>query len=159
MEPDRRSTGQSDALREQRVQHVLHSKRCDRPTRARRLFRQLRAAANVRRSLAVYVRRMTDATPYPPPAKARVAVIALTVAYTLSFVDRQILILLLEPMKHDLQITDFQASLLQGFAFAAIYAVAGIPFGRLGDRFSRRNIIIIGVAIWSAMTMSCGVVR
>jgi MFS family permease len=102
---------------------------------------------------------MTDATRYPPLAKARVAMIVLTVAYMLSFIDRQILSLLVEPMKHDLRITDFQASLLQGFAFAAIYALAGIPFGRLGDRFSRRNIIIAGVAIWSAMTAWCGVVR
>jgi MFS family permease len=99
----------------------------------------------------------TDATAYP--AKARMAVIALTVAYTLSFVDRQILGLLLEPMKHDLQITDFQASLLQGLAFAAIYAVAGIPFGLLSDRFSRRIIIISGVAVWSVMTTLCGVVQ
>jgi MFS family permease len=73
--------------------------------------------------------------------------IVLTIAYMLSFVDRQILSLLVEPMKHDLHITDFEASLLQGLAFAAIYAVAGIPFGRLADRFSRRNIIMLGVAI------------
>jgi MFS family permease len=103
--------------------------------------------------------RTPDATPYPPPAKARVAVIVLTLAYMLSFVDRQILSLLFEPMKHDLRITDFQASLLQGFAFAAIYAIAGIPFGRLGDRFSRRNLIIVGVFLWSVMTTLCGVVH
>lgn len=97
--------------------------------------------------------------PYPPPSKARAAMIILTVAYMLSFIDRQILSLLVEPMKHDLHITDFQASLLQGFAFAAIYAVAGIPFGRLADRFSRRIIIIVGVTLWSAMTTLCGVVH
>jgi MFS family permease len=101
--------------------------------------------------------KATDAAPYPPPAKARVAMMVLTVTYMLSFIDRQILSLLVEPMKRDLRITDFQASLLQGFAFAAIYAAAGIPFGRLADRFSRRNIIIAGVAVWSVMTTMCGV--
>jgi MFS family permease len=102
---------------------------------------------------------LMEATPYPSPAKARVAMVVLTVAYMLSFIDRQILSLLVEPMKHDLHITDFQASLLQGFAFAAIYAVAGIPFGRLADRFNRRNIIVFGVALWSVMTTLCGVVH
>jgi MFS family permease len=98
-------------------------------------------------------------SPYPPPAKARMAAAVLAVAYMLSFIDRQILSLLVEPMKRDLRITDFQASLLQGFAFAVIYAAAGIPFGRLADRFSRRNLIIAGVAVWSVMTTLCGLVR
>jgi MFS family permease len=102
---------------------------------------------------------MTDIparAPYPPLIKARVAMVVLTIAYMLSFIDRQILSLLVEPMKRDLNISDFQVSLLQGFAFAAIYAVAGIPLGRLSDRFNRRSIIITGVAVWSSMTALCG---
>jgi MFS family permease len=93
---------------------------------------------------------------YPPLIKARVAMVVLTIAYMLSFIDRQILSLLIEPMKRDLNISDFQISLLQGFAFAAIYAVAGIPLGRLSDRLNRRSIILTGVAVWSAMTALCG---
>lgn len=81
---------------------------------------------------------------------------ALTVAYTLSFADRQVLSLLVEPIKRDLHITDVQASLLQGLAFSLIYASAGIPIGLLADRLSRRNIVLLGVSVWSLMTMLCG---
>ena len=77
----------------------------------------------------------------------------------LSFIDRQILSLLVEPMKRDLGLTDVQVSLLQGLAFASIYCVAGLPLGRAADQFNRRNIILWGVASWSVMTSLCGVVR
>jgi MFS family permease len=83
-------------------------------------------------------------------------VAALTVAYTLSFADRQVLSLLLEPIRRDLRITDVQASLLQGLAFSLIYASAGIPIGLLADRMSRRNIVLLGVFVWSLMTVLCG---
>jgi MFS family permease len=97
--------------------------------------------------------------PYPSPAKARLALGVLTVAYVLSFIDRQILSLLVEPMKRDLGLTDFQVSLLQGLAFASIYCLAGLPLGRMADQFSRRNIVIWGVAFWSIMTSLCGIAR
>lgn len=83
----------------------------------------------------------------------------LTLAYVLSFIDRQILSLLVEPMKRDLGLTDVQVSLLQGLAFASIYCVAGLPLGRAADQFNRRNIILWGIASWSVMTSLCGVVR
>ena len=97
--------------------------------------------------------------PFPPSGRARLTLVLLTLAYVLSFVDRQILSLLVEPMKRDLQLTDVQVSLLQGLAFAAIYCVAGLPLGRAADQFNRRNIILVGVAFWSMMTSLCGVVR
>lgn len=96
---------------------------------------------------------------YPPSARARLALGVLTLAYVLSFIDRQILSLLVEPMKRDLGLTDFQVSLLQGLAFASIYCVAGLPLGRAADQFNRRNIIVWGVAFWSVMTSLCGVAR
>ena len=80
-------------------------------------------------------------------------------AYVLSFIDRQILSLLVEPMKRDLALSDVQVSLLQGLAFASIYCLAGLPLGRAADQFNRRNIIVCGVAIWSVMTSFCGVAR
>lgn len=83
----------------------------------------------------------------------------LMAAYTLSFVDRQIIALLVGPIKRDLQISDFEISLLQGFAFAILYTVLGIPFGRLADRRSRRALISIGIFVWSLMTVVCGLVR
>lgn len=81
---------------------------------------------------------------------------ALFVAYTLSFIDRQIITLLVGPIRADLDITDFQFSLLHGFAFALFFAVLGLPVGRLVDHRSRRHIVAWGIAIWSAMTALCG---
>lgn len=100
-----------------------------------------------------------DPAPHPSSARAWLALGVLTLAYVLSFIDRQILSLLVEPMKRDLGLTDFQVSLLQGLAFASIYCVAGLPLGRAADQFNRRNIIVWGVAFWSAMTSLCGVAR
>lgn len=78
------------------------------------------------------------------------------IAYILSFVDRQILSLMVEPIKQDLGLSDLQVGLLQGLAFAMLYAVVGIPIGMLADRISRRRIISIGVIFWSACTAMCG---
>ncbi|KJS08545.1 MAG: hypothetical protein VR73_05285 [Gammaproteobacteria bacterium BRH_c0] len=82
-------------------------------------------------------------------------VLMLMVAYALSFVDRQILSLLVEPIKDDLAISDSQIGLLQGLAFALFYTLAGLPIGRLADYSNRRNIIAIGITVWSLMTFLC----
>jgi MFS family permease len=81
------------------------------------------------------------------------------VAYVSSFIDRQILALLVEPIKRDLAITDTRMSLLMGFSFAAFYSVLGFPIGRLADRRSRRGIIGWGIAVWSVMTALSGLAR
>lgn len=80
----------------------------------------------------------------------------LTVAYLISFLDRQILALMVEPIKADLNLTDTQISLLMGFAFSIFYVTMAIPLGRLADRKSRRVIITVGVLLWSLMTAACG---
>jgi len=85
------------------------------------------------------------------------ATIALTLAYVLSFVDRQILTLLVGPIQADLGISDTQMSLLIGAAFALFYAGFGMPIGWLVDRYSRRRIAASGIAIWSVMTALCGI--
>jgi len=85
-------------------------------------------------------------------------VFVLLVAYTFSFVDRQILSLLVEPMKRDLDISDTGISLLHGFSFAIFYTFLGLPLGRIADTRSRRGLISAGVALWSIMTAACGVV-
>lgn len=87
------------------------------------------------------------------------AVFVLTLAYTLSFIDRTILSLLVGPIRADLQISDTGFSLLHGLAFALFYTIVGIPIGRLADRSSRRNIIVIGIAAWSLATAACGLAR
>lgn len=81
---------------------------------------------------------------------------ALVAAYILSFVDRMIIGLLVEPIKRDLQISDTEVSLLQGIAFALFFAIAAIPIGRLVDRVHRARAVAAGVALWSVMTMACG---
>ena len=87
------------------------------------------------------------------------AVFVLMLAYISSFIDRQILSLLVGPIKRDLLLTDTEVSLLMGLSFALFYTFLGIPIGRLADRANRRNIIIGGIAIWSLMTALCGVVK
>lgn len=80
----------------------------------------------------------------------------LTLAYVSSFIDRQILSLLVEPIKRDLQISDTQISLLMGLSFGIFYTLLGIPIARLADLRSRKQIISWGIGLWSVMTAVCG---
>lgn len=97
--------------------------------------------------------------PWPPASRAWYATFVLMVAYTLSYVDRQILSMLVEPIKQDLQVSDTQIGLLQGFAFAVFYTLVGIPMGRLADRGDRRRIVAWGIFFWSLATALCGLAR
>lgn len=83
----------------------------------------------------------------------------LMIAYVFSFVDRQILNLLVGPIRRDLGISDTQMSLLMGFSFAIFYTILGIPLGRLADSKSRRGLIAAGVVVWSVMTALCGTAK
>lgn len=100
-----------------------------------------------------------DKASYPTPARAWTGVAILLVAYVFSFIDRQILNLLVGPIRRDLDINDTQMSLLMGFSFAVFYTVCGIPLGRLADTQSRRGIIAVGIFFWSLMTAGCGLAR
>ena len=80
----------------------------------------------------------------------------LTFAYLVSFLDRQILALMVEPIQQDLMLSDTQMSLLMGLAFSLFYVFMAVPLGRLADRTVRRNIIVGGVTLWSIMTAACG---
>ncbi|QTN18311.1 MFS transporter [Brevundimonas sp. AJA228-03] len=93
---------------------------------------------------------------WPHSGWAWFAVAGLMVAYTSSFIDRQILTLLVQPIRADLTITDTQFSLLAGIAFSLFYTVMGVPLARLADRGSRRWIIFWGIVVWSVMTVACG---
>lgn len=96
-----------------------------------------------------------DDTPFPSGWMAWGIVAAFFVAYIFSFIDRMIIGLLVEPIKADLGLSDTQIGLLQGFAFALFYTVAGIPIGRLIDRAPRMKIVAAGVFVWSLMTAVC----
>ena len=93
---------------------------------------------------------------YPPRPYAWSVVAILIATAVLSFTDRQVLSLLVDPIRGDLSISDTQMSLLLGLAFALVYGTAGIPLGYLADRTSRRNLIFTGVVIWSLGTVACG---
>jgi MFS family permease len=93
---------------------------------------------------------------YPSPARAWYSVVILMLAYILSFIDRQVLNLLVAPVRRDLHISDTQMSLLIGFSFALFYALLGLPFGRLADSRNRPRLIAAGVFTWSLMTGGCG---
>ena len=80
----------------------------------------------------------------------------LVVSYVFSFIDRQLMTILLEPIKDEFGASDTAMGFLSGFAFALFYAVLGLPVARLADRWSRRNVLAISMVIWSAMTAFCG---
>jgi MFS family permease len=83
----------------------------------------------------------------------------LTLVYAFNFIDRQILVILQESIKVDLDLSDTQLGLLTGFVFAIFYVTAGIPIARLADRSNRRNIVAISLTVWSGMTAISGLVQ
>ena len=93
---------------------------------------------------------------YPHPVYAWYVISIFYLAYTLAFIDRIIVSFLVGPIRADFNITDFQFSLISGLAFAIFYATLGIPIARLADTRNRRNIITVGITIWSLMTAICG---
>lgn len=80
----------------------------------------------------------------------------LWLTYILNFVDRQLINILLEPIKLEFGASDTAMGFLTGFAFALFYASLGVPVARLADRWSRRNVIAISVGLWSSMTALSG---
>jgi MFS family permease len=99
---------------------------------------------------------MADESGYPSRPYAWAVVAILIATAVLSYTDRQVLSLLVDPIRGELKISDAQVSLLLGTAFAVVYGIAGIPLGFLADRTSRRNLIFSGVLVWSAGTLGCG---
>ncbi len=96
---------------------------------------------------------------WPSPLVAWYGVGVFTIATAFAFIDRQILVLLVEPIKKDLAVTDTQISLLTGLAFVMFYLFLSIPIARLADVHSRKLIVGIGVAFWSLMTVVCGMAQ
>ena len=97
---------------------------------------------------------MTTAQAAPPTRT--VLMTLLIVAYTLNFIDRQIVGILAEPIKQDLGLTDSQLGWLGGTAFALFYTVLAIPIARYADRSDRSIVLTAGLALWSLATAVCG---
>jgi len=90
------------------------------------------------------------------PTSSKYALVVLMVVYCFNFLDRQILVILQEPIKADLGLSDGQLGLLTGFAFAVFYVTAGLPIAYWADRGNRRNIIALALTVWSGMTALSG---
>ena len=92
-----------------------------------------------------------------PNATLWYVVFLLTLASTLSFIDRQILNVMIGPIKRDLGgLSDTEISLIIGLAFSAVYSLTTLPLARIADRYSRRNVIAAGIFSWSLMTALAG---
>lgn len=101
-------------------------------------------------------RQDATARPVYSTGYLRYALGLLTTVYVVNFVDRQILAILLESIKADLVLSDFQLGLLGGTAFGIFYATMGVPIARLADVYTRKGVMAICLVIWSVMTALCG---
>jgi MFS family permease len=93
----------------------------------------------------------------PPRAWFLLAILSL--GYACSVANRDIISLLVEPIKQDLSFSDTEIGILQGFAFLAFYSIAGIPAGMLIDRLPRLKLLALAVTLWSLMTAFSGIAR
>ncbi len=102
---------------------------------------------------------MSQATTEFSPAYRAYALGLLVVVYVFNFIDRSILGILVEPIKADLGVSDTMMGFLGGIAFATFYTFLGIPIARMADKGSRRNVLAVCLAIWSAATAICGLAQ
>lgn len=93
---------------------------------------------------------------YVSDAYRRYALFLLMVIFAINFVDRQVVNILAEKIKHDLGLADWQIGMMTGFAFALFYSTFGIPIARLAERRHRPYIIASAITVWSAFTALCG---
>jgi MFS family permease len=98
----------------------------------------------------------SSSSQWPTSRQAGYSLFVLTVVVMFTVLDRQVLALMIEPVKKDFGISDTQVALLLGAAFSLTYAIAGLPIARLADRINRRNLVAACLAFWSAATMACG---
>jgi MFS family permease len=90
-----------------------------------------------------------------PRAYAWYVASLLSAGHLLSFVDRFVMSLVLEPIKQQMHLSDTQLGLLVGFGFVLLYSLVGVPLGWLADRVNRRNLIATGLLVWSCATAAC----
>jgi MFS family permease len=97
--------------------------------------------------------------PFPPERTAWYVVFVLTLVYSISYVDRQMLSLLIAPIRRDFGISDTDIGLLTGFAFAVTYAVLGVALAQVADTRNRVTLIMAGLTTWSIATGLSGFTR
>lgn len=92
----------------------------------------------------------------PVTWRTHYALFVLASIYVFNYIDRQLMAILIEPVKHEFGISDTGIGLLSGVTFAVFYTVFGFPLGRLSDRIGRKPVIALSCIAWSLMTMLCG---
>lgn len=102
---------------------------------------------------------LTQEQDWPSSRRAWLVTGLLLLAYVLSFIDRQILNLLAEPIRIDLGLSDLEISYIQGPAFVATYILLSLPLGRLSDSLNRTRLLALGIGFWTFATMACGFAR
>lgn len=103
---------------------------------------------------------MNTATPAPVTWRTHVTLILLSLVYVFSFIDRNVIAIVLEPIKQEFGASDTLMGLMSGLAFAVLYAGLSLPLGRMADRgVNRRNMIAICCGLWSFATMACGMAQ
>jgi len=91
--------------------------------------------------------------------QVRHAIWLLLLIYAVNHIDRQVMYILVEPVRTDLQLSDWQMGWIVGGGFALFYTFMGLPIGRIADRTNRRNLITLALTLWSAFTMASGLAR
>ena len=104
---------------------------------------------------------MTNSSSQPPLFSTRYkwfVLLMLTLVGALNYFDRQLIVILQEPIKGELELSDTQLGLMSGLAFALFYCLVGIPIARYADNNNRRNVVGISLTVWSFMTAITGYV-
>ena len=91
-----------------------------------------------------------------PGGRAWYTVVVLILGSIVAFIDRLVLGFLIDPIKADLNLSDTQVGIVSGLAFTLFYVLMGLPIGVMLDRFSRKKVIGVCIALWSIMTTACG---
>lgn len=89
-------------------------------------------------------------------ARTHLSLALLALVYIFSFIDRQAIAVLIEPIKQEFGVSDTAIGMLTGLAFGLLYAGLGVPIGRLADRGVRRNVVGVCAILWSVATLACG---
>jgi MFS family permease len=111
------------------------------------------------KSSAAEAAQKTQAAKAPLAAPAVYALALLTAIYSLNFLDRTVINILIDPIKQTYHVSDAVMGFISGFGFVALYSVLAAPVARWADRGNRRNIITGGLLIWSGMTALGGLAR
>ena len=103
--------------------------------------------------------RQTAPSQPTTPAYANYVLAVMVLMYTMNYLDRFVLTILVNDIKRDLELSDSMMGFLMGPAFAIFYVLGGFPIARRADRSSRRLVIGLGLTFWSAFTALSGLVR